>query len=157
GTMLPKLRLQHDSSAAGFAHLASATGNLTMPSRGKRKPRYGLNEIVMPRRLPRTGTRRQADNAPQSRDRYLPVIPPVSCGSTQHTGLPLGHVDTCSSFGLSGAPPRRFLNHISPAKPVASRASELGSGTADTADKAPNKPAFSSTSGMSASGSPAVK
>ena len=25
--------------------------------------RYGFNEIVMPRRLPRTGTRRQADNA----------------------------------------------------------------------------------------------
>src|SRR5215472_3720000 len=34
-----------------------------MTSRGKRKPRYGFDEIVMPRRLPRTGTRRQADNA----------------------------------------------------------------------------------------------
>src|SRR5215471_19048333 len=32
GTMLPKLRLQPDSSAAGFAHHASATGNLTMPA-----------------------------------------------------------------------------------------------------------------------------
>ena len=31
GTMLPKLRLQPDPSAAGFAHHASATGNLTMP------------------------------------------------------------------------------------------------------------------------------
>ena len=31
--------------------------------RGKRKPRYGFDEIVMPRRLPRTGTRCQADNA----------------------------------------------------------------------------------------------
>src|SRR6516162_1456995 len=31
GTMLPKLRLQPDPSAAGFAHYASATGNLTMP------------------------------------------------------------------------------------------------------------------------------
>ena len=70
------------------------------------------------------------------------------------SGLPLGHADTCSSFGLSGVPPRRLLNHISPAKPVASRASEPGSGTTD---KAPNRPAFSSTSGMSASGSPAVK
>jgi ABC-type transport system substrate-binding protein len=29
--MLPKLRLQPDSSAARFAHHASATGNLTMP------------------------------------------------------------------------------------------------------------------------------
>jgi hypothetical protein len=29
--MLPKLRLQPDPSAAGFAHHASATGNLTMP------------------------------------------------------------------------------------------------------------------------------
>jgi hypothetical protein len=28
---LLKLRLQSDSSAAGFAHHASATGNLTMP------------------------------------------------------------------------------------------------------------------------------
>src|SRR6516165_10279814 len=35
-----------------------------MTSRGKRKPRYGFDEIVMPRRLPRTVTRRQADNAP---------------------------------------------------------------------------------------------
>jgi len=34
GTMLPKLRLQPDSSAAGFAHHASATGNLTMPFGG---------------------------------------------------------------------------------------------------------------------------
>ena len=34
-----------------------------MTSRGKRKPRYGLDEIVMPRRLPQSGTRRQADNA----------------------------------------------------------------------------------------------
>jgi hypothetical protein len=32
--MLPKLRLQHDSSAAGFAHHAPATGNLTMPWQG---------------------------------------------------------------------------------------------------------------------------
>jgi alkanesulfonate monooxygenase SsuD/methylene tetrahydromethanopterin reductase-like flavin-dependent oxidoreductase (luciferase family) len=31
--MLPKLRLQPDPSAAGFAHHASATGNLTMPAR----------------------------------------------------------------------------------------------------------------------------
>src|SRR5215470_7545061 len=31
GTMLPKLRLQRDPSPAGFAHHASATGNLTMP------------------------------------------------------------------------------------------------------------------------------
>ena len=31
GTTLPKLRLQPDPSAAGFAHHASATGNLTMP------------------------------------------------------------------------------------------------------------------------------
>ena len=31
GTMLPKLRLQPDPSAAGFAHHASATGNLTIP------------------------------------------------------------------------------------------------------------------------------
>src|SRR5262249_49702840 len=36
-----------------------------MTSRGKRKPRYGFDEIVMPRRLPWTGTRRQADNADQ--------------------------------------------------------------------------------------------
>src|SRR6516164_5199058 len=34
GTMLPKLRLQPDPSAAGFAHHASATGNLTMPAWG---------------------------------------------------------------------------------------------------------------------------
>src|SRR5215469_6656034 len=34
-----------------------------MTSRGKRKPRYGFDDIVMPQRLPRTGTRRQADNA----------------------------------------------------------------------------------------------
>ena len=34
-----------------------------MTSRGKRKPRYGFDDIVMPRRLPRTVTRRQADNA----------------------------------------------------------------------------------------------
>src|SRR5215469_11763030 len=34
-----------------------------MTSRGKRKPRYGFDEIVMPRRLPRSGTRCQADNA----------------------------------------------------------------------------------------------
>ena len=33
GTMLPKSRLQPDPSAAGFAHHASATGNLTMPSK----------------------------------------------------------------------------------------------------------------------------
>ena len=32
--MLPKLRLQPDPSAAGFAHDASATGNLTMPFGG---------------------------------------------------------------------------------------------------------------------------
>src|SRR5215468_10331292 len=38
-----------------------------MTSRGKRKPRYGFGEIVMPRRLPRTGTRRQADNASPGR------------------------------------------------------------------------------------------
>src|SRR5215472_11489898 len=31
GTMLPKLRLRRDPSPAGFAHHASATGNLTMP------------------------------------------------------------------------------------------------------------------------------
>ena len=56
------------------------------------------------------------------------------------SGLPLGHADTCSSFGLSGVPPRRLLNHISPAKPVASRAKEPGSGTTD---KARNRPTFS--------------
>src|SRR5215813_14869328 len=39
-----------------------------MTSRGKRKPRYGFDEIVMPRRLPRTGTRRQADNAGRRTD-----------------------------------------------------------------------------------------
>ena len=40
GTMLPKLRLQPDSSAAGFVHHASATGNLTMPN-FMPKPRTG--------------------------------------------------------------------------------------------------------------------
>src|SRR5215467_11073591 len=34
GTRLPKLRLQRDPSAAGFAHHASATGNLTIPGEG---------------------------------------------------------------------------------------------------------------------------
>src|SRR5262249_46468747 len=34
-----------------------------MTSRGKRKPRYGFDGIVMPLRLPRTGACRQADNA----------------------------------------------------------------------------------------------
>src|SRR5215470_4525148 len=39
GTMLPKLRLQRDPSPAGFAHHASATGNLTMPL-------ATLNEVI---------------------------------------------------------------------------------------------------------------
>src|SRR5215831_1747012 len=44
-----------------------------MTSRGKRKPRYGFDEIVMPRRLPRTGTRRQADNAQGMPARQWPM------------------------------------------------------------------------------------
>src|SRR5947207_942767 len=34
-----------------------------MTSGGKRKPRYGFGDIGMPRRLPRSGSRRQPDNA----------------------------------------------------------------------------------------------
>ena len=52
GTMLPKLRLQPDSSAAGFAHHASATGNLTMPFGGL-IPYWVKNIKVTSPRLPR--------------------------------------------------------------------------------------------------------
>ena len=72
-----------------------------MTSRGKRKPRYGFDEIVMPRRLPRTGTRRQADNAPlrtsklgSATDSERSTLGPISSGSRKRgpgyfMGLPI--------------------------------------------------------------------
>src|SRR5215510_6255405 len=49
-----------------------------MTSRGKRKPRYGFDEIVMPRRLPRIGTRRQADNAYSPEAHYSANVLPIT-------------------------------------------------------------------------------
>ena len=46
GTMLPKLRLQRDPSPAGFAHHASATGNLTMPAASWTRSGEGASEVV---------------------------------------------------------------------------------------------------------------
>src|SRR5215471_7926951 len=59
-----------------------------MTSRGKRKPRYGFDEIVMPRRLPRTGTRRQADNAPVRRQTDAPQTATPSNSSRSLTHRP---------------------------------------------------------------------
>jgi hypothetical protein len=50
--MLPKSRLQPDPSAAGFAHHASASGNLTMPAQPEPRRRGSLqhNKLLAEKR-----------------------------------------------------------------------------------------------------------
>src|SRR5215471_8099333 len=90
-----------------------------MTSRGKRKPRYGFDDIVMPRRLPRTGTRRQADNAPARFSiscRHLP-------GAVGF--LFAGRRANSASFRLAlTAPPQTMQDRVTdnPASPRSSRA-----------------------------------